>query len=165
MKINYDFLLPGEQIQMEGSANKQQFLGVNKGGRLILTDRRLVFIAHAINVGSKFDEIPLSQVAVSGKTLNIFCPTPNMIQVTTVDGEKHQFVVSGKQKDKWVQVISELAQGKTVVSGQGYPARSISGPPYAQGKSPLLVFLMVLLILVGIVDTILWGIVGLDLLS
>ena len=47
MKVNYDFLYPGEKIVMEGPANKQQILGVNKGGHLILTDRRIVFLAHA----------------------------------------------------------------------------------------------------------------------
>lgn len=162
MKINYDFLNPDEQIQMEGPANKQQFLGANKGGWLILTDQRLVFIAHAINVGSKFDEIPLSQIAVSGNTLNIFCPTPNMIQVTTLDGENHQFVVSGKQKDKWTQIISELAGGNPIKSGQKNSVYTgSSSPSYAQTKSPLLMFLIVLLILVGIVDIILWGIIGL----
>ena len=110
MKVNYDFLNPGEQIQMEGPANKQQFLGINKGGRLILTNQRLVFLAHALNLGSKFDEIPFSQIAVSGKTLNIFCPSPNMIKVITLDGKSHQFVVSGKQKAEWLQKISELVQ-------------------------------------------------------
>lgn len=107
MKVSYDFLCSGEQIVMEGPANKQQFLGVNKGGHLILTDRRIVFIAHALNFGSKFDEIPFSTVAFSGNTLNIFCPTPNMIKVVTQDGKTHQFVVSGKQKGQWTDKISE----------------------------------------------------------
>jgi hypothetical protein len=107
MKVNYDFLYPGEKIVMEGPANKQQILGVNKGGHLILTDRRIVFLAHALNLGSKFDEIPFSTVALSGNTFNIFCPTPNMIKVVTRDGKKHQFVVSGKQKGQWTEKISE----------------------------------------------------------
>ena len=127
----YDFLDSDEKIIMEGSANKYQtllsdvanslnisspvidkipVLGMSKGGKLILTDKRIVFLAHALNLGSKYEEIPLSQVSVSGNTLNIFCPTPSMIKVVTLDGKTHQFVVTGKQKDEWKEKILEYAK-------------------------------------------------------
>ena len=110
MANDYTFLEQGETILMEGNANKQQFLGVNKGGKLILTNKRLVFIAHALNFGSKFDEIPFPTIALTGNILNIFVPTPNMIKVVTTDGKNHQFVVVGKQKDEWKLKIAETVK-------------------------------------------------------
>jgi hypothetical protein len=110
MKINYDFLESGEQVIMEGSANKTIFIGWNKGGKLILTNNRLVFIAHGFNLGKKFEEIPFSQVAFSGNTLSLLVPSPSMIKVVTRDGKTHKFVVRGKQKEEWKQKISEVVQ-------------------------------------------------------
>lgn len=107
---SYDFLDPGEQILMEGAANKKQFLGVNKGGKLVLTNRRLVFIAHALNLGSKYDEISFSSIAVSGNTINLLLPTPNLIKVITKDGRTNEFVVTGKQKEEWKLKISQAIQ-------------------------------------------------------
>ena len=104
--MNYKFLQQGETIIIEGSANKMQFLGINKGGQLILTNRRLIFKAHALNFGSKFDEIPLSEITRTDKKLNIFCPTPNMIKICTLNGKTYQFVVTGKLKDLWLQKFS-----------------------------------------------------------
>lgn len=95
---------------MKGGVNKQQFLGMNKGGNLILTDRRLVFLAHSINFGSKFDEILFDDIAFSGNTLNIFLPVPHMIKVVTKDGKSHEFVVFMKQKQQWKEKISEAVK-------------------------------------------------------
>lgn len=120
MATNYAFLYPGENILMEGSANMQQALGINKGGKLILTNRRLVFVAHAFNVGSKFDEIPLSAIAVSGNSFNLFVPTPNMIKVVTTSGEQYQFVVTKKQRDEWVENICRAAIELRSKSSPGY---------------------------------------------
>lgn len=106
----YSFLQYGEEVIMEGAANMQQFLGVNKGGKLILTNRRLIFTAHSFNAGSKFDEIDFSQIALTGNTLNIFVPTPNMIKVVTKAGKTYQFVVRGKEKEIWKAEIARLVQ-------------------------------------------------------
>ena len=108
------FLLPGEQLLMEGPANMQQVLGINKGGKLYLTDRRLVFLAHAFNFGAKFNEIPLADVAVTGGTFNLLVPTPNMIKVITKDGKQYQFVVSGRQKEAWQKAI--FAASRAILS-------------------------------------------------
>ena len=109
--MNYDFLMPGEKIIMEGAANKRQLGGLlTKGGHLVLTDRRLVFIAHALNFGSKFDEIPFSKITFTGNTLNLLLPTPNMIRVNTVDGKNQGFSVTGKQKTQWKEKIAEVVQ-------------------------------------------------------
>lgn len=110
-KNNSDFLLPDEQILMQGSANKRQLGGLaSKGGTLILTNQRLIFKAHIFNIGSSFDEIPLSDIATGENTLNILMPTPNMIRVITKDGTNHGFVVTGKQKDEWKEKINNLVR-------------------------------------------------------
>lgn len=109
--MEYDFLMPNEQIIMEGAANKRQAGGLaSKGGHLYLTNKRLVFKAHAFNLGSSFDEIPFSKIAFTGNTLNLLMPTPNMIRVNTTDSKNHGFIVTGKQKEQWKQKISEVVQ-------------------------------------------------------
>lgn len=105
MKI--DFLQPDEFVIMQGNANMKQVLGITKGGHLVLTNQRLVFVAHAFNVGSKFDEIPFNKITSTNNTLNILIPSPNMIEVTTIDGNHYQFVVTGKQKEEWKLKISQ----------------------------------------------------------
>lgn len=108
--MSVDFLQPGEQIIMTGKANKTVAGGAlgAKGGVLTLTDRRIVFCAHAINIGSKFDEIPLNMIAVTSNTLNLLCPTPNSIRVTLRDGTGHTFIVVGKDKENWKNAISRV---------------------------------------------------------
>ena len=114
--MSYDFIQAGEQILKEGSANMQQSLGNNKGGKLILTDRRIIFKAHALNIGSKLDTIELTDIAMTGNTINLLTPSPNMIQVQTKDGKKYQFVVTGKEKDAWLKEITAAAD-KLISSG------------------------------------------------
>lgn len=109
--MDYDFLMPEEQVIMVGPANKRQAGGLaSKGGHLYLTNKRLVFKAHTFNLGSAFDEIPFSKIAFSGNTLNMLMPTPNMIRVITTDGKNHGFIVTGKQKEQWKQKITEVVQ-------------------------------------------------------
>ena len=87
-KNDSDFLLPDEQIIMQGNANKRQLGGLaSKGGTLILTNQRLIFKAHSFNIGPSFDEIFLSDIDKGENTLNILMPTPNMIRVITKDGK------------------------------------------------------------------------------
>ena len=108
-KNNSDFLLPDEQIVMQGSANKRQLGGLaSKGGTLILTNQRLIFKAHSFNIGPSFDEIFLSDIDKGENTLNILMPTPNMIRVITKDGTNYSFVVTGKQKDEWKEKINNI---------------------------------------------------------
>ena len=74
----YDWLSQGENIIFEGAANKQYYvnginLPYNKGGKLILTDKQLVFQAHGFNVGTRLDKIPLESitgVAKSNSSIN-----------------------------------------------------------------------------------------------
>ena len=114
-------LRPGEQLLMSGSANKWQTVG-SKGGKLFLTDQRIVFKAHAINFGSKFDEYELSAIQTQGNTVNIKTTT-NLVSFNitffTKSGEKLSFVVTRSQKNEWIRQITEaitsLARSKVSV--------------------------------------------------
>lgn len=102
-------LRPGEKLLMSGVANKWQKVG-SKGGKLFLTDQRIVFKAHAINFGSKVDEYELSEIATQGNTVNIKT-TSNLISFNitfyTKSGEKLSFVVTRRQKNEWIRQITE----------------------------------------------------------
>lgn len=63
-------LRQNEKLLMSGSANKWETFG-SKGGKLFLTDQRIVFQAHGFNFGSKFDEYQLSDIQTQGNTVNI----------------------------------------------------------------------------------------------
>ena len=60
-----DNLMKEEREIFKGAANMQyqkgpaSVLGYNKGGHLTLTNQRLIFIAHAMNIGQKEYYIPL----------------------------------------------------------------------------------------------------------
>ena len=120
-----DWLSQGESIIYEGKANMQYNVkGINiphnKGGCLILTNKSLVFQAHAFNLGSKLDKIPLENIANVDKGFNPLVPTPNMIKVETRLGEKYEFVVVGRDKEKWLEIIPKVVsefksrQGNTI---------------------------------------------------
>ena len=102
-------LRQGERLLMQGAANKWQTVG-SKGGNLFLTDQRIVFKAHALNFGSKFDEYELSDIQTQGNTVNIKT-TSNLISFNitfyTKSGEKLSFVVTRSQKNEWIRQITE----------------------------------------------------------
>lgn len=110
-----DWLSQGESIIYEGKANMQYNVkGINlphnKGGCLILTNKNLVFQAHAFNLGSKLDKIPLENIANVDKGFSPLVPTPNMIKVETRLGEKYEFVVVGRDKEKWLEMIPKAVK-------------------------------------------------------
>ena len=69
----YDWLSQGENIIFESAASKVWNvkginLGGNKGGKLILTDKQLVFQAYVFNIGTRLDKIPLENITGTAKT-------------------------------------------------------------------------------------------------
>ena len=102
-------LNPNEHLLLDGPANKYQKVG-NKGGKLYLTNQRLVFIAHAFNLGSKFDEYQLSEIATKGNTFR-FKTSTNLISfniyIELKSGEEIGFVVTRNQKDLWIENIGQ----------------------------------------------------------
>lgn len=107
-------LKDGEQLLLSGFANKWQRFG-SKGGKLFLTDRRLVFKAHAFNFGSKIDEYNLEDIQINGDTVNIKTSSNGILGICfsfnisfyTKSGEKLSFVVAKSQKNEWIQKITE----------------------------------------------------------
>src|SRR5687767_14650828 len=101
-------LMQGETVIKEGDANMQQGLQ-SVGGKLYLTNHRLVFEKHKLNIGSEGLSMHLARVRkirpTWTKLLNLIPVTPNAIAVATNDGKEHQFIVFGRQK--WLDAIAE----------------------------------------------------------
>jgi hypothetical protein len=103
MKIN---LNPEEKLLREGSANLQRG-AETVGGRLFMTDQRLFFSSHSLNVQTGTTEIPLSQVRSTRlcwtRFLNIIPVFPNSLAVVTTGGVEHRFVLFGRKT--WASAI------------------------------------------------------------
>lgn len=100
-----------EKIIRNSKANLISLFG-SKGGNLTLTSNRLIFAAHALNIGSsglsieRKDILGFSKAFAWPKLLFIPLPIPipNAIKFTTNSGKNYKFVVSGR-KD-WVSVLT-----------------------------------------------------------
>lgn len=102
--MNLD-LHPGERSVRDGAANMQR--GIEAvGGRLFLTDARLVFHSHAFNVQTGVTEVPLHEVRSVARCwtrlFGLLPLVPNSISVRT-DRAEHRFVVFGRAG--WVEAI------------------------------------------------------------
>lgn len=98
-----------EFLVKDGPANLQR--GVETvGGRLYLTNQRLIFKPHKLNIQSKVAEIEIGEVqSVQHCRTKLFGFIPtfaNSLIVGTMDGTKLRFVV--KNRDIWRTLI--LAQ-------------------------------------------------------
>ena len=100
-------LQPGETVLREGPANLQR--GIETvGGKLWLTNARLVFRAHAFNVQTGETQIALDDVTgvkpCWTKFLNVLPLAPNSLAATTEEAE-FKFVLFGRKK--WAVAITE----------------------------------------------------------
>ena len=99
-------LLPGETPVKEGAANLQRGLET-VGGRLYLTNQRLVFESHAVNIQTGPTIIPLANITATRKCwtklLNLIPLVPNSVGVATTEGKEHRFVTFGRQS--WIEAI------------------------------------------------------------
>lgn len=104
-----DFKLQeGEKIIKEGWANISTVLNA-KAGKLYLTNQRLLFIGHGINIGNDAYTVNLSDIMYVKKSATVsfwalFIPIPNAIVVATNSGNVTKFTVRGRKK--WVKEIS-----------------------------------------------------------
>lgn len=107
-------LHPGETEIIDGFANKIGFFG-GGGGKLVLTDRRLVFTNRRKNQVKM--EMPHAQTLHVGKAssatiwsfaLIITIFLKNAIRVTMTGGASQRFVVSNG--DRWVDLINQYRQ-------------------------------------------------------
>ena len=99
-----------ERILKDGTANFQKGMEA-VGGKLYLTNQRLVFEAHLINVQRGVTEIGLSDIQSSEKCWTKFAGivplVPNSLKVITKQGKEHRFALYGRQA--WAAAI-EVAQ-------------------------------------------------------
>lgn len=98
-------LKEGESLIKEGSANyfnrgNGLILGQSAGGKLYLTNQRILFEGHGLNIGREAVVIYVKDI--------ISCSTgfPNSLTVLTENNEEFKFAVNGK-KD-WQNKINEL---------------------------------------------------------
>lgn len=105
---------PGESMVKEGPANLQR--GIEAvGGKLSLTDQRLVFESHALNVQTGATEIELANVTGTEtcwtKFLGLVPIAPNSLAVRTEGGEDYRFVLWGR--DSWITAIEGQLAART----------------------------------------------------
>lgn len=104
-------LTPGESHIKSGGANLQRGME-SVGGKLHLTDQRLVFESHGANIQRGNLELAVHEVVelrpVWTKFLNLIPLAPNSLEVVTRDGAEHRFVLGGRSS--WRTAI-EQARG------------------------------------------------------
>lgn len=92
-------LRQGEKLIKNGGANLQKNIET-VGGKLHLTDQRLVFEAHKFNVQSGVTEVELSNIQSSEKCWTKFLGFlplfPNSLAVYTKQGKEYRFVLFGR---------------------------------------------------------------------
>jgi len=88
-----------EQIIKKGAANLQKNIET-VGGKLYLTNQRLVFEAHKINIQGGSTEIELVNIQSLEKCwtkyLGLFPIIPNSLAVYTKKGREYRFVLFGR---------------------------------------------------------------------
>jgi hypothetical protein len=96
------WLQAGEVIALQVPANHTEGSGA-RGGRLWLTDRRLIFSPHALDkgLGANRVDIPLSHITNAGKEAAGCGPQAwfsgglrARLRIEVADGSKHLFVVN-----------------------------------------------------------------------
>lgn len=100
-------LYPGELLVKQGGANLQR--GAEAvGGKLFLTDRRLVFRSHGMNIQNAGVDIPLTDVTGLAKAwtkmFGAIPLVPNSIVMHTAAGIDFSFVVMGG-RGTWISAI------------------------------------------------------------
>jgi len=99
-------LRQGEQVIKEGPANLQKNIET-MGGKLCLTNQRLIFEAHKFNVQRSVTEVELSNIQALRpcwtRQWGLFPIFPNSLAVFTKQGKEYRFVLS--RRHKWAAAI------------------------------------------------------------
>ena len=101
-------LLEGEKQIMEGKANKSGWWG-SRGGKLILTNQRLLFVDHGFNIRQGGDEIKLKDIMSVDTAITFLLimpiPMPTSIKIRTQSGNVSKYIVT--KRAKWVEEITK----------------------------------------------------------
>lgn len=102
----------GERIIKEGAANLQKNIET-VGGKLYLTNHRIVFEAHTFNVQDGAIEVDIPNIHSAEpswtKFLGFLPIFPNSLSVYTKQGKEYRFVLFGR--GAWAAAIIATAQG------------------------------------------------------
>lgn len=107
----------GESVIKKGPANLQKGLEA-VGGKLFLTNQRLVFEAHALNIQRENLAVALCGIKSVHPSWTRFLRIPlfpNSITIELQEGKILEFVVYGRKG--WVSEISRFAQAEMPCSG------------------------------------------------
>ncbi|MEO6333707.1 MAG: GRAM domain-containing protein [Pyrinomonadaceae bacterium] len=102
--ISHRPALADERVAEEGPAN--HFLnGEGVGGWLYLTEKRLLFRSHSVNIQTHELEIRLDDIEIltKAKSLGLI---PNQLHVRLNDGTTERFVLS--HVDEWIRQIDKI---------------------------------------------------------
>ena len=106
-------LLPDEHVVKEGAANLQRGLET-VGGRLFLTNQRLVFESHRFNIQAGATVIALADLRGARKSwtkfLGLIPLAPNAMTVATADGRHHCFTIWGRAA--WIAELDRLTPAR-----------------------------------------------------
>ncbi len=84
-------LLPGERVLADEMGSL--FRGWESvGGRIYVTNRRVIFESHGLNLQRGNTEIPLEEI-VEARRRNTLFIVPNGMEIETRDGTRYRFVV------------------------------------------------------------------------
>ena len=104
-------LEPGEAVLKAGRANLQHG-GETSGGRLFLTNRRLIFEAHIFNVQRGGDQIQLGQISEMRpawtRLFGIIPLAPSTVCVRTDGGAEHNLVC--RRRSAWMEAIRDAQE-------------------------------------------------------
>jgi hypothetical protein len=97
-------LLPDEKLVKEGPAN-HKLKSEATGGWIYLTDSRLFFVSHKINLQNHNLAIPLAEIGAveKGKSFTLI---PNQLQVNLKNGQIERFIVNDVKS--WINEIEKL---------------------------------------------------------
>jgi hypothetical protein len=97
---------PGEDLVKQGGANHFRNLeGV--GGWMYLTDQRLLFRSHSMNIQRHELLIPLQNISEVNPRMT-FGIIPNGLEIKTVDGQREKFVVEDRRD--WAKKILQAKE-------------------------------------------------------
>ena len=101
-------LIANEKIIKSGAANFQK--GIEQvGGKLYLTNDRIIFESHKFNFQNGTTQIKLEDISSVKKSWTKFLGfiplTPNSIKISTKEGNKFRFVLYGRSK--WISAIKK----------------------------------------------------------
>ena len=96
-------LTENENIEIEGPANLfRGFEGV--GGKLFITNKKLIFNSHKINIQKGQTDIPYENISeiIKRKTAKLI---DNGIRIKTNDGNEFNFVVN--EREQWIEKLNQ----------------------------------------------------------